>query len=150
MKEKLTIVATYEENTTDKDNSDFQEYIDAIAKDYTAGWDSCEATIEVDGQTFTAKQVGNRHENDEEFSSELKGYPWQKACEGLPTHEGFILVAIKDDSGEFKMQMCYFRIEEEKRYFATTSDGMVGPYDHSAKIRVTDNLYWRYIGVPNF
>ena len=107
-------------------------------------------TIEVDGQTFTAKQVGNRHENDEEFSSELKGYPWQKACEGLPTHEGFVLVAIKDDSGEFKMQMCYFRIEGEKRYFATTSDGMVGPYDHSAKIRVTDNLYWRYIGAPNF
>ena len=150
MKEKMTIVVTYEENTTDKDNSDFQEYIDAIAKDYTAVWDSCEAIIEVDGQTFTAKQVGNRHENDTEFQSELKGYPWHKACEGLPTHEGFILVAIKDDSGEFKMQMCYFRIEEEKRYFATTSDGFIGQHDHSAKIRVTDNLYWRYIGTPNF
>lgn len=150
MKEKLTIIATYEENTTDKDYSDFQQYVEAIAKDYTSKWDSCEATIEVDGQTFTARQVGNRHEDDDELSSALKGYPWQKASEGMPEHEGFVLVAIKDDAGQFKMQMSYFHIEGEKRWFAATQGILIGHNDISAKIRVPENLYWRYIAAPNF
>ena len=152
MKEKLTIVATYEDNTTDKDKSDFQDYVDKIAKDWTASWDSVDVKVEVDGETYTAKQKGNRHEDDKEFVSELKGYPWIKATDGLPPHEGFVALAMKHEDGEFSMQMAYFRIEGDNRYFSATDNIPISQHTHSARVRMPlpGNLYWRYIGVPNF
>lgn len=143
MKEKLTVTAYYEENTADKNNTDFQQYVEAIVKDWTAGWDKCEATVEVDGEIYSAQQEGNRHENDEEFVSALKGYPWHKAIEGIPPHEGDVLLARKTGPDQFIYKMGTCKILNDELLIAT-SDEVIKVED------MNENLYWRYIGRPNF
>lgn len=143
MKEKLTVTAYYEENTADKNNTDFQQYVEAIVKDWTAGWDKCEATVEVDGEIYSAQQEGNRHENDEEFVSALKGYPWHKAIEEMPPHEGDVLLAVKIKPDMFSYKYGRCDITNGKVLIATRDEII---YEET----VTENLYWRYIGRPNF
>ena len=79
---KLTTISTFTDNTCSEDPEDLQRYVDNIRDDMLGAWDSVEVISEVNGQVYTSKGEGNRHEEDCE--SRFANHPWHQLKDELP------------------------------------------------------------------
>lgn len=79
---KLTTISTFTDNTCSEDSEDLQRYVDDIRDDMLGAWDSVEVISEVNGQVYTSKGEGNRHEEDCE--SRFANHPWHQLKDELP------------------------------------------------------------------
>lgn len=148
-KQKLTTVITYNDNTQSSDNSDMQEYaeqfasyypdfVNQLAQNMVGDWDTCDVTMEIDGETFHAYADGNRHERDNEYAEGLAGNPWHNCHNTQPPHDGRVLLAVKEENDkEWEYIPAYWR---EREYFSG--------WNAIQPTNVYKHAYWRYIDAP--
>lgn len=86
---KLTTISTFTDNTCSEDPEDLQRYVDNIRDDMLGAWDSVEVISEVNGQVYTSKGEGNRHEEDCE--SRFANHPWHQLKDELPPQDMRVL-----------------------------------------------------------